>query len=85
MATHTQEALRRTHRLATERPTDGATERQAMVRNTEQLQALVTAMQAGTPVDFRTFHDVASRIIHGAYEGWKKAVLAQIAPRTRPH
>jgi len=56
-----------------------------MVRNTEQLQALVTAMQAGTPVDFRTIHDVASRIIHGAYEGWKKAVLAQIAPRTRPH
>ena len=31
--------------LATERPTDGAAERQAIVRDTEQLQALVTAMQ----------------------------------------
>ena len=71
--------------LATERPTDGAAERQAIMRNTEQLQALVTAMQAGTPVDFRAIHDVASRITQAAYEGWKKAALAQIAPRTTPH
>jgi hypothetical protein len=70
---------------ATERPTDGAAERQAIVRATEQLQALVTAMQAGTPVDFRAIHDVASRIPQAAYEGWKKAALAQLAPRTTPH
>ena len=70
--------------LATERPTDGAAERQAIMRNTEQLQALVTAMQAGTPVDFRAIHDVASRITQAAYEGWKKAALAQTAPRTTP-
>jgi hypothetical protein len=50
-----------------------------------QLQALVTAMQAGTPVDFRAIHDVASRITQAAYEGWKKAALAQIAPGTTPH
>ncbi len=69
---------------ATERPTDGAAERQAMVRDSEQVQALVTAMQAGTPVDFRAIHDVASRMTQAAFEGWKKAALAQIAPRATP-
>lgn len=70
--------------LATERPTDGAAERQAIVRDTEQLQALVTTMQAGQSVDFRAIHQVASRITQAAYEGWKKVALAQTAPRTTP-
>lgn len=49
--------------LATERPTDGAAERQAIVRDTEQLQALVTAMQAGQSLDFRAIHQVASWVV----------------------
>jgi hypothetical protein len=68
-----------------ERPTDGAAERQAIVRATEQLQTLVTVIQTGKPVDFRAIHDVASRITQAAYEGWKKAAPAQLAPRTTPH
>jgi hypothetical protein len=71
--------------LATARPTDGAAERQAIVCATEPLQAQVTAMQAGNPVDFRAIHDVASRMTQAAYERWKKAALAQLAPRTKPH
>jgi hypothetical protein len=55
------------------------------VRATEQLQALVTAIQAGTPVDFRAIHNVASRVTQAAYHGWKKAALAQLAPKTTPH
>jgi hypothetical protein len=34
-ATHTPETLRGTPMLAAERPTDGATERQAIIRDTE--------------------------------------------------
>jgi hypothetical protein len=71
--------------LATESPTDGAAERQAIVRYREHLQALVKAMQEGKHVDFRAIHDVASRITHAAYEGWKKDAFAQITPRTKPY
>jgi hypothetical protein len=52
--------------LATEHPTVGAAERQAIIRETEQLQALGAAMQAGKPLDFRAVHDVASRIAKAA-------------------
>jgi hypothetical protein len=41
-------------------------------------------MQAGKHVDFRAIHDVASPITKAAYEGWKKAALAQIALRATP-
>jgi hypothetical protein len=71
--------------LAAERLTNGTAERQAIVRDTEQLQALVTAKQAREPVDFRAIHQVASRMTQAAYESWKKAALAQTAPRTTPH
>jgi hypothetical protein len=42
-------------------------------------------MEDGKEVNFRTIYAVASRITHAAYEGWKKAALAQIPPRTIPH
>ena len=48
--------------LATERPADGTAEWQAIVCDTAQVQALVAAMQAGEPVDFRAIHPVASRM-----------------------
>src|SRR5262249_35500752 len=64
--------------------TDGAAERQAILRETERLQALVMALQAGTPVGFRAIHAVAQRLTQAAYRGWTKAVLAQITPRTPP-
>jgi hypothetical protein len=31
-------------------------------------------------VNFRAIHEVASRIMQTAYEGWKKAELGKIAP-----
>jgi hypothetical protein len=61
-----------------------ATERLALVRETERLQDLVTAMQAGTPLNFRAIHAVTSWLTQAAYEGWKKDALTQIVPRTRP-
>jgi hypothetical protein len=70
--------------LATEHPTVGAAERQAIIRKTGQLQALVVAMQGGKPLDFRAVHDVASRIAKAAYAGWKEAALAHIGHRTAP-
>jgi hypothetical protein len=70
--------------LAAESPTDGAADRQAIIRETEPLQALVTAMQAGKSVDFRAIHDVAGRMAKAADEGWKKATLAHIGRATTP-
>jgi hypothetical protein len=78
------EPSRRTPLLATESPTDGAADRQATIRETEPLQALVTAMQAGKSVDFRASHDVAGRMAKAADEGWKKAALAHIGRATTP-
>jgi hypothetical protein len=69
--------------VAAERPTGGETEQQVIVRYAGQLQALVRAMRDGNPVDFRAIHSVASQITQAAYEGWKKAALAEITPRGR--
>jgi hypothetical protein len=35
-------------------------------------------------VIFRAIHEVASRIMQAAYDRWKKAELAKIAPRQTP-
>jgi hypothetical protein len=56
-------------------------EQQLIVRELAQLQALVTAIPPGTPLDFRAIHAVASRLTQAAYEGWKKEALAAIAPK----
>jgi hypothetical protein len=63
-----------------ERPTSGASEHQMIVRDTQQVQQLVQALPDGQDVNFRAIHEVASRITQAAYEGWKKAKLAKIAP-----
>lgn len=68
---------------ATERRTNGGPERQAILRDTEQLQALVEAMQHGREADFRKIHEVASRIASAAYEGWIKAELEKMAHHYR--
>jgi hypothetical protein len=64
-----------------ERPTGGASEYQMIVRDTQQLQQLIQALPDGHDVNFRAIHEVASRIMQAAYDGWKKAELAKIAPR----
>jgi hypothetical protein len=52
-----------------------------IVRDTQQLQELIQALPDGHDVNFRAIHEVASRIMQAAYDGWKKAELAKIAPR----
>jgi hypothetical protein len=72
----------------TERPTDDASEHQRIIRDTQQLQHLVQALSNGPDVNFRAIHEVASRIMQAAYDGWKKAELAKIAPgrdASQPH
>ena len=64
---------------ATEHPTGGGAELQAILRYTEQLRQLVEAMQQEGKVDFRTIHEVASRLTSAAYEGWKKAEMEKMA------
>jgi hypothetical protein len=66
---------------ATERPAGEWPERQAILRDTEQLRALVAAMQEGGKVDFRYIHEVPSRIVSAAYEVWMKAEMEKIAHR----
>jgi hypothetical protein len=54
-------------------------EQQCIIRELAQLQALVTAIPPGTPLDFRAIHAVASRLTQAAYEGWKQEALAATA------
>jgi hypothetical protein len=63
-----------------ERPIGGASAPQRIVRETQQLQQLVQALSDGQDVNFCAIHEVASRIMQAAYDGWKKAELAKIAP-----
>jgi hypothetical protein len=60
--------------------TGGVSEHQMIVRETPLLQPLVQALPAGQDVNFRAIHAVASRIMQAAYDGWKNAELARIAP-----
>jgi hypothetical protein len=53
---------------------------QRIVRDTQLLQQLVQALPAGQDVNFRAIHEVASRIMQAADDGWKTAELAKIAP-----
>jgi hypothetical protein len=69
---------------STARPTGGASEHQQILPDTQQLQHLVQAVLDGPGVNFRAIHEVVSRIMQVAYEGWKKAELAKIVP-TRHH
>jgi hypothetical protein len=64
----------------TEGPTGGASAQQRIIRATQQLRHLVQALADGQDADFRAIHEVASRIMEAAYDGWKTAELAKIAP-----
>jgi hypothetical protein len=64
----------------TEDPPGGASAHQRIIREAQQLQHLVQALPDGYDVNFRAMHKVASRIMQAAYNGWKTAVLARIAP-----
>jgi hypothetical protein len=59
-------------------------ERQRIERELAELHALVAVVSPDTPLDFRAIHAAATRLTRAAYEGWKKAALAAIAPTPRP-
>jgi len=61
-----------------------AAEQQRIRRELTQLQALVTEIPPGTPLDFRAIHTVASRLTQAAYEGWKQEALAATARTLLP-
>jgi hypothetical protein len=54
------------------------------MRELTQLQAPVTGIPQGTPLDFRAIRVVASRLTQAAYEGWKKEARAGVAREPLP-
>ena len=57
-----------------------ADERQRIACALAELHTVVTAMPQDTPLDFLAVHAAATRLTQAAYEGWKKAALAAVAP-----
>jgi hypothetical protein len=67
-----------------ERPTSSASAHQLIIRGPQQLQRLVQALSDGEDANFRAIHEVASRIMQAAYDGWKTAEPAKIPPHDTP-
>jgi hypothetical protein len=60
------------------------------MREQTQLQAPVTGIPPGTPLDFRAIHAVANRLTQAAYEGWTQEAREPLPktlgePAEHPH